>query len=82
MLSKTQKEQIIEYYLDGISRDKIASKVEVSTGSVSNVIQEWKFSIDSYDVEEIRQFIKLSKKAGMTLKQCSEGLECPNLLIN
>lgn len=80
MISKTQKEQIIEYYLECTSRDQISSNVGVSTGSVSNVIQEWKKSIDSYDIEEIRQFIKLSRKAGMTIRECSEGFRMSKLI--
>lgn len=80
MISNTQRNQIIEYYLQGLSRDEIALNSRVSAGSVSNTIQNWKNSIDSHDIEEIRQFIKTSKKEGMTIKQCSEGYRMLKLM--
>lgn len=80
MLSSEQKDQIFGYHMAGLSRDEIASSTQVSTGSVSNAIKEWKIKIGAGDIEEIRRFIKLSKKSGMTIKQSLEGFRMHELM--
>lgn len=79
MLSRSQENQIIEYYRQGFSREEISNRVEVSTGSVSNIISKWKTTADP-DIEEIRQFMQSIRRTGMNLKQCSEGFRMHNLM--
>ena len=45
---------IIQAWIEGYSRSEIASKLGVSTGTVSNVVDEWKNMIGSYDANSIR----------------------------
>ena len=36
------KKQVIAQYLQGVSRDRIAVDNQIGTGTVSNIIDEWK----------------------------------------
>ena len=80
MLSISQKSEIIGCFMQGFTRDEIVQRTNVSTGAVSNTIHKWKIDIQAPDLEEIRNFMKLFRKAGMTLSECAEGLRTSKLL--
>ena len=80
MLSSTQRSEIIWFFIQGFTRDEIAKGTNVSTGAVSNIIQKWKVAIQAPDLEEIRNFMKLFRKAGMTLSECAQGMRTYKLL--
>ena len=80
MLSISQKSEIIGCFMQGFTRDEIGQRTNVSTGAVSNTIHKWKIAIQAPDLEEIRNFMKLFRKAGMTLSECAEGLRTSKLL--
>jgi len=82
MLSKSQEDQIIQYYLQGYSRDETAAMLTAAGGSVSNIIIKWKKKIEIPDIEEIRRFMRTLRKANLTLKQCSEGFRMSQLMNN
>ncbi|MFY9796640.1 MAG: helix-turn-helix domain-containing protein [Candidatus Nitrosopolaris sp.] len=50
------KKQVIAHYLHGVSRDKIAADNGVGTGTVSNIIDEWKKEVQGSDYESVRGF--------------------------
>ncbi|MFY9868725.1 MAG: helix-turn-helix domain-containing protein [Candidatus Nitrosopolaris sp.] len=50
------KKQVIAQYLQGISRDSIAADNGVGTGTVSNIIDEWKKEVQGSDYESVRGF--------------------------
>ncbi|MDR4489748.1 MAG: hypothetical protein R2685_02445 [Candidatus Nitrosocosmicus sp.] len=80
MLSSSQQSEIIGHYLQGLTRDDIALITNASTGAVSNTIRKWKVSIQAPDLEEIRSFMKLLRKADMTLSECAEGFRTSKLM--
>ena len=49
------KKQVIVQHLQGVSRDRIAADNGVGTGTVSNIIDEWKKGVQGSDYESIRQ---------------------------
>ncbi|HXP49209.1 MAG TPA: hypothetical protein VN922_04600 [Bacteroidia bacterium] len=61
------KQRVIAQYLQGVSRDKIAADNGIGTGTVSNIIDEWKESVQDSDYESIRELSVFCKKQGMTL---------------
>jgi FMN phosphatase YigB (HAD superfamily) len=74
------KSSVIDAWLIGKTRDKIASEFNISTGSVSNVIAEWQTMIGVFDANNLRELGLALKKAGITPVQCANGLRINNLL--
>jgi transposase-like protein len=48
------KDEVIRLYLQGLSRNDIARTCGVGEGTVSNIIDEWKRSLDIPDVQSLR----------------------------
>jgi hypothetical protein len=50
------KQRVIAQYLQGVSRDAIATDNDIGTGTVSNIIDEWKKNVQDSDYESIREY--------------------------
>ncbi|MGA9150737.1 MAG: helix-turn-helix domain-containing protein, partial [Candidatus Nitrosopolaris sp.] len=61
------KQRVIAQYLQGVSRDTIAADNGIGTGTVSNIIDEWKKRVNDSDYESIRELSVFCKKQGITL---------------
>ncbi|HLN34887.1 MAG TPA: hypothetical protein VK250_06335 [Nitrososphaeraceae archaeon] len=75
-----KKPLIIQAWIMGKTRDKIASEQNVSTGTVSNTIYEWKNGIGSYNSDDIRELAIGMKKANIKPQECHSGLRILNLI--
>ncbi len=76
------KSLAIQYYLKGLTRDRIAKEVGLSTGTVSNTIRDWETSIGLSHALDIRDFAVMVKKSGMSIEQCVQGFRMVQLLKN
>jgi len=56
------KSGVIYEWLSGIPRDKIAEIYNVSSGGVSNIINEWRIRIGGYIAEDLRELSLSLKK--------------------
>ena len=80
MISRDVENLIIQYYLQGLSRDEIAENTGVGEGTVSNKLKEWKKRISGPDIEDLRQFVVITRKSGMTIKQLAKGFRTLQIL--
>jgi hypothetical protein len=71
---------IDEWLMGGKTRDEIASEFNISTGSVSNIKQEWQNRIGVFEANNLRELGLALKKAGITPVQCVEGLRITNII--
>jgi hypothetical protein len=71
---------VIQDYLNGKTRNQIAKDNNTSPGNVSNITNEWRRRIGISDGEEIRDFVKLVRKAGLSVKQCADGYRTARLM--
>jgi hypothetical protein len=71
---------IINAWMSGKSRDKIAPEVNISTGSVSNIIEQWQNKIGVFDAKNLRELGLALKKAGISPIQCANGLRINNII--
>ena len=60
------KSGVIYEWLRGNSRDKIAEIYNISTGGVTNIINEWRNNIGAYIAEDLRELSLSLKKANIT----------------
>src|SRR5687768_6260730 len=74
------KSAVIDAWMMGKSREKIASEFNISTGSVSNVIEQWQNRIGVFDANNLRELGIALKKAGMKPVQCASGLRINNII--
>ena len=61
------KQQVIAQYLQGKSRDRIANDNGIGTGTVSNILDEWKRAVQCSDYESVRELAVYCKKEGINL---------------
>ena len=73
------KSAVIHAWISGKTRDKIASEYNISTDSVSNIIDQWKNRIGVFDANSLRELGLALKKAGITPIQCVDGLRITNI---
>ena len=59
------KRQVIAQYLNGFSRDKFAADNGVGTGTVSNILDEWKRGVQDSDYGYVRDLAVHCKKEGI-----------------
>ncbi len=69
-ISESMGNIVIKEWLKGNHRDKIAVQTGLSGGTVSNVIREWRDRLGNYEIEEMREFSVMCRKAGITPSQC------------
>lgn len=69
-ISESMRNIVIKEWLKGNHRDKIAVQTGLSGGTVSNIIGEWKDRLGNYEIEEMREFSVMCRKAGITPSQC------------
>jgi hypothetical protein len=74
------KSRVIDAWMMGKTRDKIASEFNTSTGSVSNIIEQWQNSIGVFDANNLRELGLALKKAGISPIQCANGLRITNII--
>ena len=78
--SKPLKEGIIKDWLRGKNRDTIAHENGLSTGTVSNIVKEWKEEIGSLSPDQLREFAVTLRNVGISPLQCGQGFRILNIL--
>ena len=71
---------VIYEWLRGNSRDKIAAIYNISTGAVTNIVNEWRNNIGAYIAEDLRELSISLKKANITPVQCSTGFRVAKIM--
>ena len=74
------KSAVIDAWIMGKTRDNIASESNISTGSVSNIIEQWQNRIGVFDANNLRILGLALKKAGISPVQCVDGLRITNII--
>ena len=67
------KSGVIKQWLKGVERDKIAFGHGLSAGAVTNIVNEWRQSIDFPVADELRELAVTLKKIGITPGECAIG---------
>jgi hypothetical protein len=74
------KDEVIRIYLQGLSRNDIARTCGVDEDTVSNIIDEWKRSLDIPDVQSLRDLAVNLKRCGIYAAQCAQGFRILNIM--
>ena len=79
-ISKNTNDDVVHRWLQGDQRDKIASDMQIGTGTVSTVILEWKKNIGIPDADTLRQFATELRRSGINTSECASGYRLFNLI--
>jgi hypothetical protein len=74
------KNQVVNRWLSGASRDRIAADNDIGAGTVSNIIDEWKKRMQDSDYESIRELSVFCKKQGVTLNALASCIRLNNYI--
>ena len=72
-VTKTSKSLVIEGWLRGLGRDRIADEQGLGTGTVTNVIREWSAGLEEGVADELREFALALRKLRITAPRCAVG---------
>ena len=64
---------MIQQWLKGEQRDRIATDSGLSGGAVTNIVSNWKQRLGFAAAEELRELAVTLKKIGITAAQCAVG---------
>src|SRR5881227_1645295 len=74
------KKHVINQWLGGDNRDRIASDNNIGAGLVSNIINEWKKGVQDSDFESVRELAVFSKKEGFGLSNIASSTRLSNFI--
>jgi hypothetical protein len=74
------KKQVINQWLSGDSRDRIAADNDIGAGTVSNIINDWKKEVEDSQYESIRELAVFSKKQGLNLIEHAWSVRLKNYI--
>ena len=74
------KTPVIQQWLAGHPRDKIAIDCGISTGAVSNIVNEWKMALDTYRPDSLRDLGISLNRIGISHAQCAVGFRVVRML--
>jgi DNA repair exonuclease SbcCD ATPase subunit len=79
-IPETIKSRVIIQWLQGLSRDAIACDNKISTGAVSNIVNDWTNTLGKYEADALRELAKSLKIAGLYPAQCAIGFRTMKIL--
>ena len=72
-LPESVKSGVIQQWLKGVERDRIALGQGLSAGAVTNIVNEWRQAIDFPAADELRELAVTLKKIGIAPGECAIG---------
>ena len=74
------RKQVINQWLSGESRDRIAADNDIGAGTVSNIINEWKKGVQHSDYDSVRELAVYSKNEGFGLSHIASSARLSNYI--
>ncbi|MGC1930351.1 MAG: helix-turn-helix domain-containing protein [Candidatus Nitrosopolaris sp.] len=74
------KKQVINQWLTGDSRDRIAAHNNIGRGTVSNIIDEWKKGVENSEYDSVRELTVSLKKQGISLSELACSVRLNNYI--
>lgn len=71
---------VIQIWLQGEQRDKIAAITGLSAGAVTNIVRDWKQGLGLAIEEELRVLATTLKKVGINAAQCATGFRITTIM--
>ena len=79
-ISETIKNIVLHDWLEGKSREEISSRNKISTGAVSNIIEEWS-NLANYDIDALRALSLSLKNFKLTPEKSAAGFRVGMMML-
>jgi hypothetical protein len=76
------KRKVIQQWVNGSPRDKIAADNNIGTGTVSGIINDYKTQLQDPDIDSIRGLAIKIRKQGLNFADLAHTLGCTTILEN
>jgi glutamate mutase epsilon subunit len=73
--------KVIQQWLSGFPRDKIASNIQIGAGTVTNIVSEFKNNLQGSDIDSVRELAVEVKKQGLSLSDLAQHIRLRNYFI-
>jgi hypothetical protein len=77
-IDEDTKVGVIELWLTGMARDKIAKVKTIGAGTVSSIVKEWRQGLVDIDIEPVRELSVQIRKLGINLIECADAARLVN----
>ena len=74
------KSLVIQQWLSGTQRDRIAAENGLSAGAVTNLVNEWSRGLGFAIADDLRELAVTMKKVGITAPQCASGFRAAMIM--
>ena len=74
------KSLVIQQWLSGTQRDRIAAENGLSAGAVTNLVNEWSRGLGFAIADDLRELAVTMKKVGITAAQCASGFRAAMIM--
>src|SRR5215813_3772241 len=75
------KALVIQQWLQGRPRNDIAAENDVSSGAVTNIVNEWRRNLGFAAADELRELAVTMRKVGITAAQCALGFRITTVML-
>jgi hypothetical protein len=79
-INEQTRKQVVQQWVSGDSRYKIAIDNDVGEGTVSGIVNDWKRGIEDSEYESVRQLAIQSKKQGLALSDLASRFRLYNII--
>jgi hypothetical protein len=80
-LPANYKSLVIQEWLNGEQRDKIAVDNGLSAGSVTNIVNEWRAALGFPTADALRELAVTLRRVGITAAQCALGSRIATIML-
>ena len=81
LTDKQTRTNVIRQWILGFPRDKIAEQNSIGTGTVSNIVANYKVSLEELDFDSIRQLAVEARQHGLNLSELALHFRLYNYFI-
>ena len=74
------RKSVIQEWLAGKNRPEIHSIYDISEGSVSNIVEEWRNDLGAYTADSLRELAVALRKIKLTPERCAIGFRVSRLM--
>jgi hypothetical protein len=75
------KRRVIQQWLSGESRDKIASDLQIGAGTVSGIVSDFQKNLQGSDIDSVRELAIDAKRQGLNLSELASHFRLYNYFI-
>ena len=79
-INEQTRKQVIQQWVSGDTREKIAIDNDIGEGTVSGIVNDWKKGLEDSEYESVRELAVQSKKQGIALSDLASHFRLYNII--